>query len=249
MALPSVMGLIAVGGLGLGLIRITVMAWLIGRRSTPASGRLQSLANCLAAKLGAPPARVLLSSYQGPLAFTYGWLTPGILLSTRMLEDLDEKETEAVLAHELAHVVRRDYLTMWLATMLRDAFFYFPTSWIAYRQLQREKELASDDLAATHTGRPLALASALARTWQKSLAQAPLGLGQPLVGLGQDMEGRVKRLLNASSVAVSDPRSRLLTLGLAGLAFAGLVGIQAVNLAAMLAPMGCGPLVMLGNAL
>ncbi|GHO95812.1 hypothetical protein KSF_058600 [Reticulibacter mediterranei] len=48
--------------------------------------------------------------------------------------------------HELEHVARRDYLIMFLATVLRDAFFYMPTSWIAYRQLQREKELVCDDL-------------------------------------------------------------------------------------------------------
>ena len=52
---------------------------------------------------------------------------------------------------------------MWLATVLRDAFFYLPTSWAAYRQLSHEKELICDDLAIGSTHRPLALASALAR--------------------------------------------------------------------------------------
>ena len=57
-------------------------------------------------------------------------------------------------------------LVIWFATVLRDAFFYLPTSRVAYHQLQHEKELACDDLAVGVTHWPLALASALAKAWQ-----------------------------------------------------------------------------------
>ena len=88
-----------------------------------------------------------------------------MLLSTWMVDHLDQQELEAVLMHELVHVRRRDYLLNWVALLLRDAFFYLPTSRIAYRQLHYEKELASDDLVAQSTKRPLALASALTKVW------------------------------------------------------------------------------------
>ncbi len=85
---------------------------------------------------------------------------------TWMIEHLDRRELEAVLAHELEHAARHDSLVIWFATVLRDAFFYLPTSRVAYHQLQHEKELACDDLAVGVTHWPLALASALAKAWQ-----------------------------------------------------------------------------------
>ena len=72
-----------------------------------------------------------------------------MLLSTWMVDHLDQQELEAVLMHELVHAHRRDYLLNWVALLLRDAFFYLPTSRIAYRQLHYEKELASDESGGT----------------------------------------------------------------------------------------------------
>src|SRR5260221_452291 len=123
--------------------------------------------------------------------------SPAFLPSPWMDRHLDHPELEGVLAHELEHVGRRDYPVMWLATVLRDAFFYLPTSWAAYRQLSHEKELVCDDLAAGSTHRPLALASALAKVWQDAVEEpgfVRLGLAQPLLGAGESINGRIERL-------------------------------------------------------
>ena len=240
-AIPLVMALVAAGGLGLGLARHSFMAWKVARRGLPARPELQSLADLLAEQLGAPRCRLLFYVYDRPLAFTHGLLRPRVLLSTWMVEHLDQRELEAVLAHELAHAARRDYLVVWLGTVLRDAFFYLPTSWAAYRQLQREKELACDDLAGGATGRPLALASALGKVWRQAAGGASLGTAQSLVGVGERIESRIVRLLRAPSSAVRRPRSRLIALGIGGSGLAGLLALEALSMAAILAPMGCGP--------
>ena len=247
MALPLGMGVVALGGLGLGLLRLALMARLVAQRGTPAGPELTSLASRLAERLGAPRPRVRLCAYDRPLALTSGLLHPTVLLSTWMVKQLDQHELESVLAHELGHVARRDYLVVWLATLLRDAFCYLPTNWAAYGQLQREKEPACDDLAIRATNRPLALASALAKVWHHRLGGPSLVAAQPLVETGDAIEQRIERLLAAPDAATARPQSRALALSVGTSALVGLFALEAANVAVMLAPMGCGPISTLGK--
>ncbi|MFL5802845.1 MAG: M56 family metallopeptidase [Roseiflexaceae bacterium] len=240
-ALPLLMGLMALGGLGLGVVRLALLAWVLGRRGLSAGPGLQALADQLSARLGAPHPRVRVCAYDRPLALTYGLWRPTVLLSAWMIQHLDARELEAVVAHEIGHVARRDYLVGWLATVLRDAFCYLPTSWAAYRQLQHEKELACDGLAIGVTRQPLALASALAKVWQHAIAGAPAGMAQALMGSGDAIEARIKRLLDGHLTVAAPPRSRALVLGVGFAGLIGLIALQAVNITILLAPMGCGP--------
>ncbi|MEO7909349.1 MAG: M56 family metallopeptidase [Roseiflexaceae bacterium] len=239
-ALPLLMGLIALGGLGLGIIRLALLAWVLGHRGMPASPGFQALAEQLAARLDTPYPCVRICAYDRPLALTYGLWRPTVLLSAWMIQHLDARELEAVLAHEIGHVARRDYLVGWLATVLRDAFCYLPTSWAAYTQLQHEKELACDELAVGLTHHPLALASALAKVWQHALARSRAGIAQALLGGGDAIEDRIHRLLNARTTVVA-PRTHAIILGLGFSGLIGLIALQVVNVTILLAPMGCGP--------
>lgn len=246
LALPLGMAAVALGGLALGVVRFGLMTRIFADRGVPAHGELQTLADTLAVQVGAPRARVLLCPLDRPLALASGLWRPTILLSTWTLDHLDRRELEAVLAHELGHIARRDYLAVWLATVLRDAFCYLPTSWAAYGQLHREKELACDDLAVRVTRRPLALASALAKVWQPALARSAPYLAQPFDGVGGSIESRIERLLarpipsaNGSLSPAARPRFR--PIAVTGSALAALVVLQGANAALLLAPMGCGP--------
>jgi len=246
-ALPLGMGLVALGAVGLGIARLVLMYRLVARSGVPAGPALQAWADELAEQLGAPRPHVRLCTHDGPLALTCGLFRPALLLSTWMIDHLDRRELESVLAHELAHAARRDYLVIWLATMLRDAFCYLPTSWAAYRQLQREKELACDDLAVGATHRPLALASALAKVWHQALGGTTLGTAQALVGTSESIEGRIERLLDTSELSLDKPRPRRMALGVGAAALVGLLALETANVAVMLAPMGCGPASLLGK--
>lgn len=244
LALPLVMGLTAIGGIVLGILRIMLMQTVVARKGTVAGQELQARAARLAEQIGAPRPRVRLYAYERPLAITHGLLRPTVLLSTWMVERLDHAELDSVLAHELAHAARRDYLVAWLATTLRDAFWYLPTSRFAFAQLQREKESACDELAVRATGRPLALASALGKVWQHSLGTAPLLMGQALTGAPEAIERRIERLLAEPQVETAPPGERTAALGLAvaGLvALAGIVAFGVLNTTALFTAMGCGP--------
>lgn len=246
--LPLTMGALALGALGVSLVRLVLVDRLIARSGVPAGPELRAMVARLAARLEIAEPRLLVCSYDRPLALTYGALRPRLLLSSWMTQHLDRQELESVIAHELSHVARRDYLVMWLATLLRDAFCYLPTSWAAYRQLRREKELACDDLAASATHRPLALAGALAKVWHQTVSGGSPTLAHALADHEYPMEERIERLLApATTAGRSWPRSVLL-IGM-GLASLGLVAVHAANVALLLAPMGCGPLATAGTLL
>jgi Zn-dependent protease with chaperone function len=252
MGLPLLMGLIALGALCLGILRLALMTQVLRRKSMLANPELQLLADNLAGRLGAAQPDVRLCIYDRPLAFTYGLRRPQIVLSTWMIDHLDRREFEAVLAHELEHVARRDYLVIWLATLLRDAFFYLPTSRTAYRQLQKEKELACDDLAISVTHRPLALASALTKVWQHAVSGCEADFAQArtvqaFTGGGETIHIRVERLLVGSKPPVSAPRSRQVVSRISILSFIGLLIFEAVSITLILASMGCGPAILLGK--
>lgn len=240
-ALLLVMGVVTLSAFALGLVRLVLMERLVVRRGIAGPPTVQARVADLAGRLGTRAPHVRIVVLDRPLALAYGLLRPTILLSTWMLAHLDPRELEAVLAHELGHIRRRDYLVVWLATVLRDAFWYVPTSWLVYRRLQRDKELTCDDLAVRVTGRPLALASALAKVWERTAGGPAVGLGQPLVA-GQAIEGRITRLLAPTALSA---RPRGAWAGGLGVGVAGctaLLSLTVINLTVLLSPMTCGPI-------
>ena len=239
-ALAVTMGLGVVLGLGSGVIRPLVFRATVARRGVGADAALTATVDRLARELGVAPPRLLLSPHQQPLALVYGVRSPTLLLSTWMVRALDAQELAGVIAHELAHIARHDYAVVWLATVLRDTFWYLPTSRLAYRRLQAEKEPACDDLAVTLTERPLALASALAKVWRQAAAGVDTGLAQALTTVHASMETRITRLLAGHQLPAERGVhvSRVGTVG--AVAVVSLLGLEVVNVLVLVSPMGCG---------
>ena len=188
------------GTLLYGGIRLLAMHWLMKRHMTVADPQVQAQIDRWAQLRGVPPVTVYLSAQTRPLALVYGIRRPTLLLSQWMLEHLDEQELEAVVTHELIHILQHDYLVNWIATMLRDAFFYLPTSRRAYRQFRQDKEIACDDLVVTATRRPLALASALTKVWLHLGEQPHSPLVHFFVEQNHPITNRVHRLLTRPSL-------------------------------------------------
>jgi beta-lactamase regulating signal transducer with metallopeptidase domain len=201
-----------VGALGLGLGRLVLMKRVMKQQEVITDPDLQALVDQFAQQSGLPRLCLQLVRSDRPFALLYGIRRPTMLLSTWMIDHLDPQELEAVLVHELVHVRRRDYLLNWVALLLRDAFFYLPTSRIAYRQLHHEKELASDDLVAQSTKRPLALASALTKVWLYLVDDPPAKIVQTLLGRGDSIADRVDRLLGMRNPTSGKPPMRFFSL-------------------------------------
>ena len=91
-----------------------------------------------------------------------GWLRPVILVPSSALLQLAPSQIEALLAHELAHVRRNDYLMNLLQSCVETLFFYHPGVWWVGRRMREERENCCDDLAVAVCGDPIVYARALA---------------------------------------------------------------------------------------
>src|SRR5262249_14622035 len=97
---------IVLGALIWGVIRWLLMVWALAKMTGTEEEELpfptvQALVRRCAERLQAQEPMVRVVSSELPLAWTSGWLRPRILLSTWMIEHLDQRELEAVLMHEI----------------------------------------------------------------------------------------------------------------------------------------------------
>lgn len=92
-------------------------------------------------------------------AFTVGWLRPRIYVAESLAERLSPDELQALVAHEGAHVARRDPLRLSLLRFLALTLFWLPALRRLADDMADEAEIQADDRAARE--QPLALASAI----------------------------------------------------------------------------------------
>jgi peptidoglycan/xylan/chitin deacetylase (PgdA/CDA1 family) len=158
-----------------------------------------------------------------------GVLRPFVLVPASALTGLTPQQLEAVLAHELAHVRRHDYLVNLLQSLAEAALFYHPAARWASRHVRREREHACDDLAAAATrGGPVAYARALARLEQLR-AEGTTDVRPALAADGGgELLARIRRLVRTQQPA--RPSARLAPAFAAALllaaAFGALAGAQ-----------------------
>lgn len=165
------------------------------------------------AALDLPPATVRVVAGLPSPAFTAGWLNPRIYVSACLSERLSPAELRAVLAHEAAHVRRRDPLRLSLLRFLACMLFWLPAVRRLAEDIADEAEVRADDAAVLD--QPLALASAIV-----TLAQwlRPVQAVHDRVGFDERdlLERRVRRLAGEEI----PPKSRLTRTSLAGAALA-----------------------------
>ena len=138
-------------------------------------------------------------------AFTLGWLRPRVYVSRELAVILPFPELTAVLAHERAHLTRRDPLRLAVLRFVSRALFWIPALRRLADDLADEAEIAADDAAAGD--KPLVLASAILHVagWQEGRASAfgAAGFVCPDV-----LERRVRRLAGESAIGGSHVTKR-----------------------------------------
>ena len=133
----------------------------------------------------------LLNSALVQVPTVIGWLRPVVLIPLGCLAGLSPTQIEAVLAHELAHIRRHDYLISVLQSIVEALLFYHPAVWWVSQQIRREREHCCDDLAVAITGDPLTYARALSLLEEHRSTLPVLTLGAN----GGILTMRIKRLL------------------------------------------------------
>jgi beta-lactamase regulating signal transducer with metallopeptidase domain len=120
------------------------------RRGTEtASAAVQAMVARFARRVGLAGAVRVLSSPAVSAPVLVGWLKPVILLPAAAMSGLSTAQLEALIAHELAHVKRHDYLVNLLQSAVETLLFYHPAVWWLSREIRREREHCCDDLAVT----------------------------------------------------------------------------------------------------
>lgn len=189
---------------------------------TPAA--LVALVDRLVAAMGIAAPRVVLAERLHGGAMVLGVRNPVLVVDASLARRLDEAELEGVVAHELAHVLRRDNLVAFGLGVLRDVFFFVPGGAWSLGRLLREREHAADQAAASVTGRPGALASGLLKVIEARRADAAWS---PLLPEGT---------LTARVEALCDERPRPTRLRVTGEALLALVTVAAAVTAAVHVP-------------
>src|SRR5262245_56640598 len=144
-------------------------------------------------RLRAPcPARILESALV-KVPMVIGWLRPVILLPASALTGLTSQQLEAIIAHELAHIRRHDYLINLLQAVVETLLFYHPAVWWVSRRIRQEREHCCDDLAVAVCGDALTYARALLEMEQLRAAGPQLAMAAN----GGLLMNRIRRLVGA----------------------------------------------------
>ncbi|MCF0051393.1 M48 family metalloprotease [Dyadobacter sp. LJ53] len=97
-----------------------------------------------------------------------GALRPVVLIPIGLLSGFSTAQIEAILAHELAHIRRNDYLINMLQSFVEVVFFFHPAIWWLSDRIRAEREHCCDDIALSVCGDKMSLAHALVKVaeWQ-----------------------------------------------------------------------------------
>lgn len=125
-----------------------------------------------------------------PTPFILGIVKPRIFLPS----SINEADIPYVLAHEKAHLKRRDHLWKPLGFVLLSIYWFNPLIWVAYILLCRDIELACDEKVikamGTECKKPYADALINCSVSQKRISACPIAFGET------DVKGRIQSVLN-----------------------------------------------------
>lgn len=183
------------------------MAWrrariLTRKDAIPAPHDWQQTLLRLALRVGVRAHINLLVTAKVTVPCVVGWLKPAILLPPSAFMALTPLQLEMILAHELSHIRRLDYLVNLMQVVIETLLFYHPVvRWIS-SDVRRERELCCDDSAVQACGDALDYAHAL--TDLEGLRGIDTS---PAIGVnGGDLAMRVERLLESHHAPASAPR-------------------------------------------
>jgi beta-lactamase regulating signal transducer with metallopeptidase domain len=201
------------------IVRVFFVLWIVGvtiltlrlltgwiwvqrlrtRGVVPAPEDIRRIAARLAQQLHISRVVTLLESSLVDVPTVIGFVKPVVLLPVTALAGLTSQQVEAILAHELAHIRRHDYLVNLLQTLVETVLFYHPAVWWLSRRIRIERENCCDDLAVSLCGDPVAYAAALAdlEALRSSGAVPPHHIA--MAATGGSLLQRVRRLLGAPS--------------------------------------------------
>jgi uncharacterized protein (TIGR03435 family) len=201
-AFPWIVSMWLIGVVAL-VVRESIGWWRLSRvhqlglSSKPSAW--QAAGNRIATRLGLTGVVRIVEFPQIDVPFVVGCLRPIVVLPLSAMAHLNVAQVEAILAHELAHVRRHDYLANLLQTLAETIFFYHPAVWWLSARIRDEREHCCDDIAVDMCGDPVSYAAALTELemWRRGDG------GLAAAATGGTLLHRVRRILRV------EPQSRM----------------------------------------
>jgi beta-lactamase regulating signal transducer with metallopeptidase domain len=195
-ALPFIVVGWILGACGLSLLHLGGWARLyrIRQRLTqPVSLQLQQAGKDIAGRLGVHHAFELFESALVRVPTVIGHIRPVILLPASTLTGLPIDQIEIILAHELAHIKRHDYLINLLQTVVEILGFYHPAIWWLSHTMRLERENCCDDMVVRAFHNPGNYVKTLAHLAEIQCQETQLAVA----ATGSSLVHRIERLLSA----------------------------------------------------
>jgi beta-lactamase regulating signal transducer with metallopeptidase domain len=204
---------------GVGFFACRLLMGMIGVRKLrrgrlPLPRELAERAARLGRPLGLRAESLVFLSRNVAEAMAVGLVKPIVLIPAAWATEMPLAMLEAVIAHELAHLQRRDLWVNLLQRIVETLLFYHPAVWWLSRRLRAERELCCDELAVALTGRRLEYVQALETVARRTARVEPLLAAGIRGERNMQLLARVRNVLGLSAAA---DRSRLWPAGLIAL--------------------------------
>ena len=141
------------GGVGVFSLRL-LLGWVVVvrlRRNVSATAMtvwVQRM-EVLASRLRVSRSVKLVESALVEVPTVIGWMRPMILIPTSAFTGLTTQQLEAILAHELSHIRRHDFLVNLVQSVIETLLFYHPAVWWLSKRIREEREHCCDDMAVS----------------------------------------------------------------------------------------------------
>jgi hypothetical protein len=129
-----------------------------------------------------------------------GYIKPVILFPIGLVNHLSVSEVESILAHELAHVKRHDFILNIIQMVAEALYYYHPCIWYISSRINAERENCCDDLAIAITGNNISYAKTLVKLQDLKIS-GKLKPALAYAGNKNTFTQRIMRILNQSSAA------------------------------------------------
>jgi uncharacterized protein (TIGR03435 family) len=157
----------------------------------------------------------------------FGILRPVLLLPEGILERLTAEQMRAIVAHEIAHVQRRDNLTFAMHMIVEALFWFHPAVWWIGARLIDERERACDEAVVHAGGEAQAYAEGILNVC-KFYVESPLACVAGVTGA--DLKKRIARIMTNLAIREIGFGRRLLLVVTSAIAIAAPVALGVVQL-------------------
>jgi bla regulator protein blaR1 len=163
----------------------------------------------------------------------YGLFRPVLLWPRRISDRLTDAQVEAVIAHEVAHVRRRDNLASLAHMVVQAVFWFHPLVWWLSARLVDERERACDQDVVRRGSAPDVYAESILAT-VRSCVESPVACVSGVTG--SDLKKRIERIMNDDRGARLGAARTMLLAGAALASFAGPLAVGVISAPQLTAP-------------